>query len=157
MTAGKVRDLQGAIRWRRGIDGAVVFTNGVFDILHPGHVAVLEEARGQGSALVVGINDDTSARRLEKGPGRPVLPAPDRARVVAALAAVDCVVIFPEDTPEALIRALAPDVLVKGADYRRDQLPGLADVQARGGRAHLVPLQPGYSTTGLIERIRAAT
>lgn len=134
-----------------------MFTNGVFDLLHPGHVAVLEQARAQGSALVVGVNDDASARRLEKGPGRPVSPAKDRARVVAALAAVDCVVIFPEDTPEALIGALRPDVLVKGADYRRDQLVGVDAIEARGGRGHVAALLPGYSTTALIERIRAAT
>lgn len=157
MTGLKVRTLPDAIQWRRGIKGTLVFTNGVFDLLHAGHVALLEEARALGSALLVGVNDDRSAQRLEKGPGRPVNRAGDRARLLAALAAVDCVVIFGEDTPEALIQALTPDVLVKGADYRRDQLVGLDGVEARGGRAHLVALVPSYSTTALIERIRAAT
>ena len=110
--------------WRESIDGPVVFTNGVFDLLHPGHVELLEAARREGAALVVGVNSDASARRLAKGPGRPVAGQDARARVVAGLAAVDCVVLFEEETPLELIRALAPDVLVKGADYPRDRIVG---------------------------------
>lgn len=156
MSTPKIRDRDAAVRWRQQVTGPLVFTNGVFDVLHPGHVAVLEEARALGAALVVGVNDDGSARRLAKGPGRPVNRAGDRARVVAALEAVDCVVLFPEDTPETLIAALQPDVLAKGADYTTDQMVGRAIVEARGGRIHLVRLEPGYSTTGIIQRIRAA-
>lgn len=156
-TQNKIRDRRSAAIWRREIGGVVVFTNGVFDLLHPGHVSLLEKARALGDVLIVGVNDDRSARRLEKGPGRPINPATDRARVLAALQAVDCVVLFGEDTPEALIQELQPDVLVKGADYSLDRLPGRATVEARGGSVRLIPLEPGYSTSSLIERIRAAT
>jgi rfaE bifunctional protein nucleotidyltransferase chain/domain len=154
-TAGKVRSRAEAAAWRRSLPGPVVFTNGVFDLLHPGHVELLEAARAEGVALVVGVNSDASVRRLGKGAGRPLAPQDARARVLAGLAAVDCVVLFDEDTPQALIEALAPDVLVKGADYAREAIVGADWVEARGGRVVLVPLVPGFSTTSLVERLRA--
>ncbi len=157
MSSHKIRDRTQAARWRRGIQGPVVFTNGVFDLLHPGHVKLLERARTLGEALIVGINDDASAKRLAKGPGRPVNSARDRARVVAALEAVDCVVIFPEDTPESLILELQPDILVKGSDYRAVELPGRSVVEERGGKVILIDLLSGYSTTAIIQRIRGAS
>jgi D-beta-D-heptose 7-phosphate kinase/D-beta-D-heptose 1-phosphate adenosyltransferase len=150
-----VRALAEAMAWRRSQPGAVVFTNGVFDLLHPGHVELLEAARREGDALVVGLNTDASARRLGKGPDRPVAPQQARARVLAGLAAVDCVVLFDEDTPLALIEALAPDVLVKGADYARDRIVGADWVEARGGRVVRVPIVAGFSTSALVERLRA--
>jgi len=133
-----------------------VFTNGVFDILHLGHVALLEAARSEGGALVVGVNSDASVRRLGKGGIRPVVPEADRARVVAALAAVDCVVLFDEDTPLDLIRVLRPDVLVKGADYARDAIVGADDVETWGGRVVRVPLVTGRSTSNLLRRLADA-
>jgi rfaE bifunctional protein nucleotidyltransferase chain/domain len=137
------------------VPGPVVFTNGVFDLLHPGHVELLESARAEGAALVVGVNTDASVRRLGKGADRPLAPQEARARVLAGLAAIDCVVLFDEDTPQSLIEALAPDVLVKGADYARDAIVGADWVEARGGRVVRVPLVPGFSTTSLVERLRA--
>ena len=136
--------------------GNVVFTNGVFDILHPGHLSLLEAARTEGGALVVGVNSDASARRLGKAPDRPLVPQQDRARMLAGFAAVDCVVIFDEDTPLELIRALEPDILVKGADYAREQIVGADLVEARGGRVVRVELVPEQSTTRLVERLRAS-
>jgi len=131
-----------------------VFTNGVFDLLHVGHVSLLEAARALGVALVVGVNSDASARRLGKGDDRPLVPADGRVRLLAALACVDCVVVFDEDTPLDLIRALRPDVLVKGADYEPSQIVGADLVQSWGGRVERVPFLPGQSTTGLVERLR---
>ena len=154
-TSPKVRSREAAIGWRRSQRGQVVFTNGVFDLLHPGHVELLEAARREGDALVVGVNADASVRRLGKGPERPLAGESARARVVAGLAAVDCVVLFDEDTPLELIRALEPDVLVKGADYPRDRIVGAELVEARGGRVVRVPLVTGYSTSALVERLRA--
>jgi rfaE bifunctional protein nucleotidyltransferase chain/domain len=133
----------------------VVFTNGVFDLLHPGHVELLEAARREGAALVVGLNSDASVRRLGKGSGRPVNGEAARARVLAALGAVDCIVLFEEDTPLRLIQALAPDILVKGADYSRDRIAGADWVESRGGRVVRVPVVAGFSTTALVERLRA--
>jgi rfaE bifunctional protein nucleotidyltransferase chain/domain len=133
-----------------------VFTNGVFDVLHVGHVALLEAARGEGQALIVGVNDDASARRLGKGSDRPHVPAAERARLLAALDAVDCVVVFSEETPLELIRAMHPDVLVKGADYEPVQIVGGAEVEGWGGRVVRVPLLPGRSTTDLVNRIRSS-
>jgi len=153
----KIRARAEAVRWRAGVPGRVVFTNGVFDLLHAGHVALLENARALGDALVVGVNDDASAARLGKGAGRPFVPVEDRMKVLAALAVVDCVVPFPEDTPAALVAALAPDVLVKGGDYDPDVLPGRDAVLARGGDVTVLPLLPGRSTTALVERIRGTT
>jgi len=132
----------------------VVFTNGVFDLLHTGHVALLEAARAEGDALVVGVNSDASARRLGKGPDRPVVGEAERARMLAALAAVDCVVLFDEDTPLALIQLLRPDVLVKGADYARDAIVGAKEVEGWGGRVVRVPLVQDKSTTKLLARLR---
>jgi rfaE bifunctional protein nucleotidyltransferase chain/domain len=154
-SAGKVRSLAEAIAWRTGERGSVVFTNGVFDLLHPGHVELLEAARREGGSLVVGLNSDASVRRLGKGPDRPVAGEAARARVLAGLAAVDCVVLFDQDTPLELIQALAPDVLVKGADYPRDRIVGADWVEARGGRVVRVPVVAGFSTTALVERLRA--
>jgi D-beta-D-heptose 7-phosphate kinase/D-beta-D-heptose 1-phosphate adenosyltransferase len=154
-SAAKVRPLAEAVAWRGAQSGPVVFTNGVFDLLHPGHVELLEAARREGDALVVGVNTDASVRRLGKGTSRPLAPQEARARVLAGLAAVDCVVLFDEDTPLDLIRALAPDVLVKGADYTRERIVGADWVEARGGRVVRVPVVPGFSTTALVERLRA--
>ncbi|MGP2493382.1 D-glycero-beta-D-manno-heptose-7-phosphate kinase [Mesorhizobium sp. PUT5] len=139
--------------WKReGL--AVGFTNGCFDILHAGHVSLLHAARAQCDRLVLGLNSDASVRRL-KGPGRPVNDQHDRACVLAALASVDAVVVFEEDTPLALIEALKPDILVKGADYTIEQVVGAVEVQAYGGRVVLVDLVAGKSTTGTIGRLRA--
>ncbi|MGH7699239.1 MAG: adenylyltransferase/cytidyltransferase family protein [Gemmatimonadales bacterium] len=132
----------------------MVFTNGVFDVLHAGHVTLLEAARAAGDALIVGINSDASVRRLGKGPDRPLVPAAERARLVAALACVDCVVLFDDETPLAVIRRLRPDVLVKGADYAEDRIVGAAEVRGWGGRVLRIPLVPGRSTTDLIRRLR---
>jgi D-beta-D-heptose 7-phosphate kinase/D-beta-D-heptose 1-phosphate adenosyltransferase len=132
----------------------VVFTNGVFDLLHTGHIALLEAARAAGDALVVGVNTDASVRRLGKGPDRPLVPEGERARVLAALAAVDCVVLFGADTPLALIERLRPDVLVKGADYTRETIVGAAEVEGWGGRVVRVPLIEGKSTTDLVRKLR---
>ena len=154
-TRSKIRSPADAVAWRRAQAGPVVFTNGVFDLLHVGHVALLEAARGEGAALVVGVNGDASVRRLGKGAGRPLVPEAQRARVVGALGAVDCVVLFDADTPRELILALRPDVLVKGADYALDQIVGAAEVTGWGGRVVRVPLLEGHSTTDLAERVRA--
>ena len=159
-TSEKVRTLDDAVRWRKHASGTgpgpgpVVFTNGVFDLLHVGHVALLEAARSEGAALAVGVNSDASVRRLAKGGDRPVVPGVERARLVAALAAVDCVVLFDEDTPLALIERLRPDVLVKGADYARDAIVGADQVEGWGGRVVRVPLVAGVSTTDLLARLR---
>jgi D-glycero-beta-D-manno-heptose 1-phosphate adenylyltransferase len=156
-TASKVRRLADAVSWRRQQSGAVVFTNGVFDLIHPGHVELLECARREGDVLIVGVNSDASARRLEKGRGRPVNGEAARARVLAGFAAVDCVVLFDEDTPLDLIQRLEPDVLVKGADYARDAIVGADLVEASGGRVVRVPLVSGFSTSSIVERLRAST
>lgn len=156
-TAHKVRRLQDAAAWRASQAGPIVFTNGVFDLIHPGHVQLLEAARQEGIALIVGINSDASVRRLGKGTERPVMPEAARARVVAGLASVDCVVLFEGDTPLELIQSLAPDILVKGADYPRASIVGADWVEARGGRVVRVPLVSGFSTTSLVERLRASS
>jgi D-glycero-beta-D-manno-heptose 1-phosphate adenylyltransferase len=156
-TSTKLRALPEAVVWRGRQEGLLVFTNGVFDLIHPGHVELLEAARREGAALVVAVNSDASARRLEKGPGRPVNPAAARARILAGFAAVDCVVLFDEDTPLELIQRLCPDVLVKGADYPRDSIVGADWMEARGGRLVRVPIVTGYSTTSMVERLRAST
>jgi rfaE bifunctional protein nucleotidyltransferase chain/domain len=156
-TSGKVRSRNDAVAWRAAQSGTVVFTNGVFDLLHPGHVELLEAARREGAALAVGLNSDASVRRLGKGDSRPITPEGGRARVLAALAAVDCVVLFDDDTPLDLIKALAPDVLVKGADYPRERIVGADWIEARGGRVVRVPLVIGFSTAALVERLRASS
>jgi rfaE bifunctional protein nucleotidyltransferase chain/domain len=132
---------------------AVVFTNGCFDLLHAGHVRLLEAARAEGDLLVVGLNSDASVRKL-KGEGRPVLPAPERAETLLALEAVDAVIVYDEDTPLRVIEALRPDVLVKGADWALEAIVGRAEVEEAGGRVVRVELVPGRSTTRLVERIQ---
>lgn len=144
-----------AARWRRTRPGTLVFTNGVFDLLHPGHIDVLTGARAQGDALIVGVNSDASVRRLGKGPDRPVRSEAERAYVLAGLAAVDAVVVFDEDTPLELVTAVEPDVIVKGGDYAPDTVVGADVVRARGGRVVIIPLTPGQSTTSIIQRLRA--
>lgn len=144
-------------RYGRPREGRVVFTNGCFDLLHPGHVRYLAQARSLGDALVVGVNTDASVRRLEKAPDRPLVEQDARATVVAALESVDAVSLFDEDTPAELIAALVPDVLVKGGDYTRDGVVGREVVEAAGGRVELIPFVPGYSTTALVARIRDAS
>jgi D-beta-D-heptose 7-phosphate kinase/D-beta-D-heptose 1-phosphate adenosyltransferase len=131
----------------------IVFTNGCFDLMHVGHVRYLAAARAAGDLLVVGVNDDASVRRL-KGPERPLVSEVARAEVVAALAAVDYVTIFGEDTPAEVIAALVPDVLVKGADWAPEQVVGREVVEAHGGRVLLVPVVEGFSTTALLEHLR---
>lgn len=154
--AGKVCDWAGAERWRAARPGRVVFTNGVFDLLHPGHVDVLLGARRAGDHLVVGVNSDTSVRRL-KGPERPVRAEAERAYVLAAFEMVDCVVVFDDDTPLELIRRLRPDVLVKGGDYDEATIVGAPDVRGWGGEVHVVPLTPGQSTTNIIRTLRGSS
>jgi D-glycero-beta-D-manno-heptose 1-phosphate adenylyltransferase len=133
----------------------IVFTNGVFDLLHPGHVRYLQDARALGDLLIVGLNADESVRR-NKGPGRPITPQDERAEVLAALASVDAVVVFLEETPADIIRSLQPDILVKGAGWPADQIVGRDTVEARGGRVVLIPIEQGYSTKSIVERIRNA-
>jgi len=140
-------------RWRRK-GWRVGFTNGCFDLLHPGHVHLLEQARGACDRLVVGLNSDASVSRL-KGTSRPVQPEAARAAVLASLAAVDLVVIFSEDTPEETLRALRPDLLVKGSDYRLDEVVGAELMQSWDGRIMLAELLPGFSTTATVQRIGA--
>ena len=143
-------------QWRQRQRGRVVFTNGVFDLLHPGHVDVLVGARECGDVLVVGVNSDASVKRL-KGPERPIRSEAERVYVLAALEAVGAVTIFEQDTPLELVRTLQPDVIVKGGDYSPDTVVGAADVQARGGSVVIIPLTPGHSTTSTIERLRGHT
>ena len=131
----------------------VVFTNGVFDILHPGHVRYLQSARSHGDVLIVGLNSDASVRR-NKGPDRPINPEHERAEILVALACVDAVSIFDDDTPADIIRRVQPDVLVKGSDWPADQIVGRDTVEARGGTVILEPVEQGYSTTSLVEKAR---
>jgi rfaE bifunctional protein nucleotidyltransferase chain/domain len=147
----------GVSRWaaqQRAAGRTVVFTNGVFDLLHPGHTRYLADARAQGDALVVAVNSDRSVRALAKGADRPVTPEHERAELLAALAAVDAVVVFDEDTPQRIVEAIQPDVLVKGADWAEDAIVGRDVVEGRGGRVVRVPIAPGYSTTAILDRIR---
>lgn len=132
----------------------LVFTNGVFDILHRGHVSYLDEAAQLGASLIVGVNTDASVRRLNKGPERPINPEQDRAALLAALACVDAVVLFDEDTPEALIAALRPDLIVKGGDYDMEALPETALVRSWGGDAVAIPFEFQRSTTELVKKLR---
>ena len=135
-------------------EGRLVFTNGVFDVLHRGHVTYLARARALGAHLVVGLNTDASARRLGKGPDRPLNTEQDRAVVMAALASVSVVTWFDEDTPESLIAQIRPDLIVKGGDYDMARLPETALVRSWGGEALAIPFVDGYSTTALVKRIR---
>jgi D-beta-D-heptose 7-phosphate kinase/D-beta-D-heptose 1-phosphate adenosyltransferase len=151
--AGKVLDWRTAQRWRAERTGRVAFTNGVFDLLHPGHVDVLLGARRTGDHLIVAINSDASVRRL-KGPERPVRSEAERAYVVAAFEMVDCVVVFEQDTPLELIELLRPDILVKGGDYREETIVGAPQVRGWGGDVRVIPLTPGQSTTNIIRTLR---
>ena len=153
--ARKVFDWDGARRWRERQAGRVVFTNGVFDLLHPGHLDVLRGARERGDALVVGINSDASVKRL-KGPERPVRGEADRAYVLAGLETVDAVTVFEQDTPLELVKTIRPDVIVKGGDYAPETVVGAAEVRSWGGECVIIPLTPGQSTTSIIERLRAS-
>jgi len=148
--------LEEAVAWRDGLRRSglrVAFTNGCFDLLHAGHVRLLTAARREADALVIGLNDDASVTRL-KGPSRPLVPQAERAELLAALEAVDRVVLFGEDTPLATILALRPDVLVKGADWAEDAIVGAREVKSWGGSVARVQLVPGTSTTAIVERIR---
>jgi len=158
MTPRPAQSREDAARWAAAIQargGRVVFTNGVYDLLHPGHVRYLTAARACGDALIVGVNSDRSAA-ANKGPGRPLVPAEERAELIAALDVVDAVVVFDEPTPHALIAAVQPDVLVKGADWPADQIVGRDIVEARGGRVVRIPVEAGHSTSALIARIRSS-
>ena len=132
----------------------VVFTNGVFDLLHPGHVRYLQAARAEGDALIVAVNSDRSVRG-NKGPSRPITPERERAEVLAALACVDAVVIFDDATPADIIQRIQPDVLVKGADWAADAIVGRDTVEARSGRVVRIPVEQGWSTTAIVEKIKA--
>ena len=140
---------------RRALGKRVVFTNGVFDILHPGHTRYLTDARALGDLLIVGLNSDRSARAQGKSPGRPINPEAERAEILAALACVDAVVVFDEDTPHEIITAIQPDILVKGADWGEDAIVGRDIVEGRGGRVVRMAVAEGYSTTKLVERIKS--
>ena len=134
----------------------VVFTNGVFDLLHPGHLRYLQAARAEGDVLIVGVNSDRSVR-ANKGPERPITPEQERAEILAALACVDAVAIFDEETPAEIIRLIQPDVLVKGADWAEDAIVGRDTVEARGGRVVRVPVEAGWSTSSILAKIREST
>ena len=154
--SGRVLNVHEAIlRFGRakGNGRRVVFTNGCFDLLHPGHIETLEKARNLGDALVVGVNSDRSVREM-KGAGRPIVPERERAEVLAALECVDAVVIFDEPTPREIVAALLPDVLVKGGDWASDRIIGREEVEAAGGRVVSVPVVAGYSTSAMLEKIR---
>jgi rfaE bifunctional protein nucleotidyltransferase chain/domain len=147
-----------AVTWIESVRSGgerIVFTNGVFDLLHPGHLRYLRHSRGLGDALIVGVNTDGSVRAI-KGETRPVTPEGERAEILAALDCVDCVVLFDEETPYQLILRLQPDVLVKGADWSEKDMIGREVVEGRGGRVVRVPFETGYSTTSIIERIAKA-
>ena len=149
-----MKDWEEARNFRESLrPGKVVFTNGVFDILHRGHVEYLADARALGQALILGLNSDESAHRL-KGPGRPVVKQEDRATILAALEAVSAVVMFDQDTPRELINYLKPDVLVKGGDYRMEDIVGNKEVRSWGGEVRVIPFRTGFSTTEFLQRIR---
>lgn len=149
----KIRDPR-SLDWAASLTRPLVFTNGVFDLLHRGHVTYLARARELGASLVVALNSDASAQRLGKGPGRPLNPLADRLAVIAALASVSAVTWFDEDTPERLIAACRPDVLVKGGDWPVERIAGAAGVLANGGRVLSIPFEHDCSTTALVQRIR---
>lgn len=147
-------DAVSLVALKRAQGRTIVFTNGVFDILHPGHVRYLRDARALGDLLIVGLNSDRSVRALGKAPDRPFNTEHERAEVLQALAFVDAVVIFDEETPHQIISALQPDILVKGADWGENAIVGRDVVEARGGKVVRIPLAEGYSTTTIIERVR---
>ena len=148
-----VAEAVAAIERLRAVGKTVVFTNGVFDLLHVGHLRYLQQARALGDALIVAVNSDRSVR-ANKGAGRPITPEAERVEILSALACVDGVVVFDEDTPHNIITAVQPDVLVKGADWAADAIVGRDVVEARGGRVVRVPIEAGHSTSALVEKIR---
>jgi D-beta-D-heptose 7-phosphate kinase/D-beta-D-heptose 1-phosphate adenosyltransferase len=150
LTLDEAADLSAAER-RAG--RLVVFTNGVFDLLHPGHVRYLQAARALGDLLIVGVNSDRSVRN-NKGPDRPITPEQERAEILAALACVDAVVVFDEETPAAIVSRIEPDILVKGADWAADAIVGRDTVEAHGGRVVRIPIEPGWSTSTIVDKIR---
>jgi len=153
---GEFYDREDLVRQRavwRAQGEVVVFTNGCYDLLHPGHIRLLERARSLGSVLVLALNTDSSVQRL-KGPARPLLPEAERAEIACALQAVDAVTLFDEDTPRELIAALLPDILIKGADWAHF-IAGREEVEAAGGQVMALSLEPGYSTTGIVETVLA--
>jgi rfaE bifunctional protein nucleotidyltransferase chain/domain len=156
----KLLNIQDAIKWRNELKskGAkLVFTNGVFDILHSGHVQYLAEARSKGQELILGLNSDVSVKKLNKGPDRPYNSENDRALVLAGLESVSRIVFFDAETPLDLIKALLPDILAKGQDYKVEQVAGAAEVISAGGCVELIKLRAGRSTTSIVERIRATS
>jgi rfaE bifunctional protein nucleotidyltransferase chain/domain len=152
LTVDQARELAASER-KQG--RTIVFTNGVFDILHPGHTRYLRDARALGDVLIVGVNSDRSVRALNKAPDRPLNSEAERCEVLSALASVDAVVVFDQDTPLEIITALQPDILVKGADWGDNAIVGRDVVEARGGKVVRIPIAQGYSTTSILERIRA--
>jgi D-glycero-beta-D-manno-heptose 1-phosphate adenylyltransferase len=153
LTAVNVDDAVTLVRNARATGKKIVFTNGVFDLLHPGHTRYLQEARALGDVLIVGVNSDRSVR-VNKGVGRPITPESERVELLEALAAVDAVVVFDEETPHEIIAAIQPDVLVKGADWAEDAIVGRDIVEARGGKVVRVAVRPGYSTSAIIKKIQ---
>ena len=156
VTPAPVLSIAEAASWvaaQRAAGRSVVFTNGVFDLVHPGHVTYLAAARAEGDVLIVALNSDRSVQ-ANKGPSRPILPERERAELLAALEVVDAVVIFDDETPAAIVAALQPDVLVKGADWAHDAIVGRDTVEARGGRVVRIEVVPGYSTSGIVARMR---
>jgi D-glycero-beta-D-manno-heptose 1-phosphate adenylyltransferase len=151
-----VDDAAAVVEAQRQLGRSIVFTDGVFDLLHPGHVRYLQAARREGDVLVVGVSSDRSVR-ANKGPGRPVIPEDERAEIVFSLACVEVVAIFDDDTPAAIVSRLQPDVLVKGADWPADAIAGRDSVEARGGRVVRIPIQPGWSSSAIIDKSRAAS
>jgi len=145
---------QDAAAWRKNFTGTLVFTNGVFDILHRGHIDYLIEARKLGDALIVGVNSDASAKMLNKGPDRPYNKQDDRAFLLSQMNPVDAVVIFDQPTPAELIELIQPDIVVKGGDYKPEEVVGKDTVERRGGKVVIIPLTKGYSTTGIADSIR---
>ncbi len=150
-----IDEAEAFVKAQRDRGRRVVFTNGVFDLLHPGHVRYLRTARALGDVLIVAINSDRSVR-ANKGPARPIVPERERAEVLEALGAVDAVVIFDEETPQVIIDRLRPDVLVKGADWASDAIVGRETVEAHGGKVVRVPIEAGWSTSAIIEKAKAA-
>ena len=151
MRHGEVIEL---VRRERALGKRIVFTNGVFDNLHPGHVRYLRDARALGDLLIIGVNSDRSVKALGKAPDRPINPEQERVEVLEALASVDAVVIFDEETPHEIISAIQPDILVKGADWGENAIVGRDVVEARGGKVVRIKLADGYSTTSIINKIK---